>query len=135
MVDADLMLQGKAPLHEIGRAELAIRNGRDGNRLKAGTRIRARGRAGELTLREAGIEGLVGGDSRVDCAIRNSRSNGCPAHVAQETPLKGLRIRRIRTHEIDNASGQNVTEQSKSGSQHRLWPHLPGNRRSRLQDG
>ena len=55
MVLLDLMLEGEAPLHEIGSAQLAVRNGRDRNRLETGIRIGERGGAGELPLREAGI--------------------------------------------------------------------------------
>ena len=107
---SDLLLEGKAPLHEIGCVELAVRNGRNRDRLKASAQIRERGGAGELTLHETGIERLVSRDCCVYGTIRNSRSNCCPADVAEEPPLKCFRIGWVRTHEIDNTAGQNVTE-------------------------
>ena len=97
-------------------------------------RIRQRRRAGKLALREAGVERLIGGDGRVDGAVRNSRRDRCSADRAQQPALKCLRVRRIHAHQIDHAARQKVAEQAEPAAQHRLRRDLPGDRGSRLQN-
>ena len=53
---ADLVFHRKAPLHEVRRMERAIRHGGDRNRRKAGIPVCQGRGAGELALREAGVE-------------------------------------------------------------------------------
>src|ERR1700722_17668810 len=53
---SDLVLHRKTPLHEVRHMECAIRHGRDRNWWKAGISARQGRGAGELALREAGVE-------------------------------------------------------------------------------
>ena len=107
---AGLMLHRKAPLHEIGRTQPAIRDGGDGDLRQAGGGIGQRRCARELALREARIEPLIGRRDGVDGAIGNARRDRHAAHRAQQPALKALRIRRIRAHRVDHASRQDVAE-------------------------
>ena len=131
---ADLVLDPKAPLHEVRRMELAVRNRGDGNRREAGVRIRQRRGAGELALREARIEELIRRRGRIDGAVRNSWRDRDSSHRAEQPALKGLRVGRIRSHEIDHAARQDVAEQAEPAAQHRVRRELPGDGGSRLQD-
>src|ERR1019366_8890453 len=65
----DLMFQGQAPLHEVRRMELAIRNRGNRNWRKARARIRQTRNAGKLALSEAGVELLIRRRSRIDSTV------------------------------------------------------------------
>ena len=92
--------------------QLAIRNGGDGNRRKAGIAIRQGRGAGELALREALDELPIRRRRGIDGAVRHARRNGRSAHRAQQSALKGLRVRRIGSHQIGHAARQDVAEQA-----------------------
>ena len=124
---ADLVFQREAPLHEIGRVQLAVRHGRNRDRLQTGIRIGKRRCAGELALREAGIEGLIRRDGRIDGAVRHARRNRRSADRSQQAALKRLRVRRIHAHQVDHASRQQIAEQTEAG------PQTPSSARSARQ--
>src|ERR1700733_13234546 len=54
-----LMLDAQTPLHEIGRVEFAVRDGRDGDGWKTAPWVCQWRCAGKLALRKAGTERLI----------------------------------------------------------------------------
>src|SRR5258708_5905111 len=86
---SELMLERKAPLHEVGCTELAARNGGHRNWRQTRVRVCARGGAREFSACEAGEKISIGVVGRVNRTVRNTGSQRGPAHRAEQAALKG----------------------------------------------
>ena len=75
---------------KYGRVELAVRDGGDGDRRKAGCGIGVRRGAGKLALGESGGEALIRGDGGIDGAVGHSGRDRRAAHCSEQTALKCL---------------------------------------------
>src|SRR5260370_11521013 len=131
---AQLMLQTKTPIHEIGCIKFSVGYRSDGHRRKTSCWIRSCRRAGNLALFKSRTKCLIGGHSCVYGTVRQSRRNGCAACSSKKSALKSLDVGWVDTDYIRDGAGQNVAENPEAGTQHRLGVKLPRNRCSRLQD-
>jgi hypothetical protein len=111
---ANLVLDSQAPLHEVRRMELAVRNRGDGNGREAGVRTGQCRGAGELAFRQPRIEELIRRHGCIDSAAGNSWRDRDSSHRAEQPALKGLRVGRIRADKIDHAARQDVAEQAET---------------------
>ena len=83
---------------------------------------------------ETSTERLIRRNSRIDCTVRHSRRDCRATHGSQQTTLKCLHVRRIHSHQVSNASRQDVAEQAEAGSKNGIRFDLPRDAGSGLQN-
>ena len=119
------MLNPQAPLHEIGRVQLATRDRRNRNWWKTRCRIGHRRGAGELSLCESGTKSVVGRHGGIHRAVGHPEQSRS-ADGAEETALKRSHVRRVGSDSVGNTARQEITEYPEAGSQHGIRGELPG---------
>src|ERR1035441_4654718 len=94
----ELPLDGKTPLQEIGRAQLTVGNGGESDRWKTRRRVGRCGSARGCAPLKSIEKRLIGGDGRIDGAVRHARCNRQSARLPHKAALDRKSTRLNSSH-------------------------------------